>query len=71
MLLYYVNKSFSHEQYYIQAEKIILLRVLIIIIYSVYTARSYLYMFFKDILKCSEYIYYNVYCDSNFLKIDF
>ncbi len=52
-------------------KKIILLKVLIIIIYSIYTERNYFYIFSKDILKYLEYIYYNIYYNNNFLKTDF
>ncbi len=52
-------------------KKITLLRVLIIIIYSIYSTRDYLYIFFKDILKCLKYTYYNIYYNNNFLKINF
>ena len=52
-------------------KKITLLKILIIIIYSIYIKRDYLYIFFKDTLKYLKYIYYNIYCDNNFLKVDF
>ncbi len=52
-------------------KKITLLRMLIIIAYSTYIKQNYLYIFFKDTLKCLKYIYYNVYYNNNFLKIDF
>ncbi len=45
--------------------------MLIIITYSIYTKRDYLYIFSKDVLKYLEYIYHNIYYNNNFLKIDF
>ncbi len=45
--------------------------MLVIIIYSTYTERDYLYIFFKDTLKYLEYIYYNIYYNNNFSEIDF
>ncbi len=52
-------------------KKITLLKILIIIAYSIYTEWDYLYIFFKDVSKCSKYIYYNIRYNNNFLKVDF
>ncbi len=52
-------------------EKITLLGVLIIIVCSTYIRRDYLYIFFKNILKYLEYIYYNIYYNNNFSETNF
>ena len=55
MLQYRVSKPFSYKRYQIQAEKITLLRVLVMIAYFVCIKRDYLYIFFKDVSKCLKY----------------
>ncbi len=52
-------------------KKITLLRILIIIAYSICAKRDYLYIFFKDVSKYLEYIYRDIYYDDNFSKINF
>ena len=52
-------------------KKIILLRVLIIIACSIYITQNDLYVFLKNILKYLKYIYYNIYYNNNFLKVNF
>jgi len=45
--------------------------MLIIIAYSIYTERDYLYIFSKNILKYSKYTYHNIYYNNNFLEVNF